>query len=167
MGRTPESRARAKIKMRERAADPEWRRRVAEATRARMRDPEIRARHLEALRNARAKHGVNFRGGNGQPRTQNQITVEAILRPLGFTPEYVVRTKGHRTRHKPPDNYKVDFANPESKIAVELDGPSHSTEKAESDRKKTEVLTALGWRVVRIKHGKEVTQAHLSPVTEF
>lgn len=86
---------------------------------------------------------------------------------MGFIPEYVVKTFGHNTDYKVPSSYKIDFANPDTMTAVELDGASHvAMNKSDLDNKKTQVLQSLGWNVIRVKHGKEVTQAHLSHVNQ-
>ena len=49
-----------------------------------------------------------------------------------------------------PNHYKVDLAIPEKKIAIEVDGSSHKTKKWKFlDKRKTEVLNSLGWKVLR------------------
>lgn len=144
------------------AADPAWRLRVSDSTRARMRDPEVRARHLAGL--AKRK-GTNFKGGNGQPLTDQVRQAAAILEPLGFKREVAIRTAGHGTGLRCPRSYKADFAHQTRLIVVELDGASHhGRAKQLEDLRKTTVLTALGWRVIRIKHGKEVCPHHLAAI---
>jgi hypothetical protein len=111
--------------------------------------PEIRAKHLTAMQG----QPINFRGGNGQRRTTVQQIAALILEPLGFMAEYAIPTKGHGTPENPPRSYKADFANPQTREVIELDGPSHRpmTRKAQ-DMKKDLVLKALGWRVARVIH---------------
>jgi ATP-dependent DNA helicase RecG len=47
----------------------------------------------------------------------------------------------------------VDVACPASLLAVEIDGSSHNTRKWKFlDARKTEVLNALGWRVLRFSN---------------
>lgn len=66
-------------------------------------------------------------------------------------------------REKKIGRWFIDFAFEDQMIAVEIDGRQHDdTERAESDKKKDEYLTAHGWKVIRIKwfnprteHGKE------------
>jgi very-short-patch-repair endonuclease len=55
-----------------------------------------------------------------------------------------------------PTNYKLDFANPNTKQGLEVDGNSHnmSARKAQ-DKKKEAKLAGLGWSVLRITN-KEV-----------
>jgi very-short-patch-repair endonuclease len=49
-----------------------------------------------------------------------------------------------------PNHYKVDLADPERKLAIEVDGNSHKTKKWKFlDRRKESVLAALGWSVLR------------------
>lgn len=155
IGRTPKVRAIVREKMIEKAKSITFRVRVSDGTRKAMHRPDVRARHLEGLRKAKGKGG--WRGGNGQPITPIVAMAWKVLEPLGFRREFVIKTKGHGTTHKPPLNYKADFAHPDSKTVLELDGPHHRIRRQwEVDQRKTEVLQALGWRVIRLQHGKEV-----------
>lgn len=148
-GREPEARGKARDSLARIAKDPKWRDRVSEGTRAAMHRPDIRARHLQGLRGAM----VNFKGGNGQPMTPVVTQAAAILEPLGFIRELVIRTRGHGTAESPPRNYKADFGNPKTKMVIELDGPSHSPYARKLlDRKKDKVLAALGWKIIRVPH---------------
>lgn len=109
---------------------------------------ERRASHAEKIRRAR-----NFKGGNGTTPVATELMFGRFLEPAGFVPGLVVRTKGHGTVHSPPRGYKVDLGHPRRKLALEIDGPVHkSKERQGLDRKKTEVLEALGWRVFRLVH---------------
>jgi len=164
-GREPEARAKANATLKMVAQDMGWRLKVSDATRKRMRDPEVRGRHLAGLKEARRKHGTNFLGGNGQQPTQAQLQAADILTPLGFVRELAVRTRGHGTEYLCPNAYKVDFGHPARLLAVELDGSSHnSRSKQLEDFRKTTILEALGWKVFRIKHGKEVCPHHLDAI---
>lgn len=161
-GREPDARRRARLTLSKIAADPVWRLKVSDVTKARMRDPDVRARHLAGLAK---REGLNFRGGNGQPPTKPVLQAEAILEPLGFKREVPIRTAGHGTGLRCPRNYKADFAHQTRRMVVELDGASHhGRSKQLEDTRKTTVLTALGWRVIRIKHGKEVCPSHLAAI---
>jgi hypothetical protein len=148
-GHAPEARAKANATMREMGQDPAFRERVSQANLKRMRDPEVRARHLAAL----AGNPVNFKGGNGQePVALVKAMIEALAAD-GYQRELIIRTKGHGTAHKPPPHYKADFGNPETKQVIEVDGPSHRARARQLvDRKKTEILEALGWTVTRVSH---------------
>jgi very-short-patch-repair endonuclease len=65
--------------------------------------------------------------------------------------EYVIETKMVRGMLPSlPNSYKVDLADPSVKLAIEVDGASHKTRKWKFlDRRKTQVLEALGWFVLR------------------
>ena len=53
-------------------------------------------------------------------------------------------------RQMPIADYIVDFACPEKKIIVEIDGSQHGRGQiAEADRKRTQKLESLGWTVLR------------------
>lgn len=161
-GREPDARKRARLTLAKIAADPVWRLKVSDITRARMRDKEVRARHLAGLA---TRKGLNFKGGNGQQPTEQVLQAAMILEPLGFKREVAIRTAGNQTGLRCPCNYKADFAHQTRRIVVELDGASHhGRAKQLEDLRKTTILTALGWRVIRIKHGKEVCQSHLAAI---
>lgn len=153
-GHSKESREKATAALRKNAADPEWRAMVAKVTKDALNDPEIRQRHLDGIRRSQQKHGINFRGGNGQEPIPLVRTLEPIFGPMGFVRECVILTRDYDGPEiKLPNSYKVDFGNKETKVAIELDGPAHdSPDKREKDRKKQAVLTFLGWTVLRLKH---------------
>lgn len=133
------------------AQDPAWRKKVSTQTRKAMRRPEVRERHLSAIKG----QPTNFRGGNGRPPSERALAYLAALKWLGWTAEFGIRTKGHGTRHNPPRAYKADLANPETMMVLEMDGPAHlPMDRQDLDRKKDEVLQALGWTVIRIPHSK-------------
>jgi Protein of unknown function (DUF559) len=148
-GRQPETRMKAAQSLRQIASDPAWRDNVSRATKAAMRRPEIRDRHLRAIEG----QPTNFKGGNGRPLAERVESYLVALKWLGWIPEYVIKTKGHRTVHNPPNAYKADLVNPSTMTVLEIDGKSHRPmERRKLDRKKTEVLEALGWSVIRVNH---------------
>jgi hypothetical protein len=148
-GRLPEARAKAQQSIRRIASDPSWREKVSRATKAAMRRPEVRDKHLSAMEG----QPTNFKGGNGRPLAERVEAHLAALQWLGWIPEFVIKTRGHGTGHKAPTHYKADLADPKAKIVLELDGTAYRPmERRELDRKKTEVLEALGWTVIRINH---------------
>lgn len=150
-GHSAESRAKANAKMREVGKSTEWREKVSRVTKEALQRPEVRKRHLEGM--DRAGRPMNFKGGNGQPLTEVIRITWMTLEPLGWKREFAIKTKGHGTTENPPLNYKADFALPDSKIALELDGPYHlKLGQQRKDRKKTIVLEALGWKVIRLQH---------------
>ncbi len=127
---------------------------MSEATKKAMHRPEVRERHLAGLKKALEKHGVRFKGGNGQEPVIAVKKMITVLEPLGFLRELPIKTKGHTSsEQKIPTHYKADFANPETKVVIEMDGPSHRNQRQqERDRKKSAVLENLGWKVIRIQH---------------
>ncbi|WP_420795881.1 endonuclease domain-containing protein [Ktedonobacter racemifer] len=93
-------------------------------------------------------HSPRVRGGNGKgPTVPQKMLAEA----LHWQMEYVIKT-GH-PRKNPfhyPTSYKIDIANPLLKIAIEVDGASHSTlARQAQDVKKTQFLTGQKWAVLR------------------
>jgi hypothetical protein len=158
-GRAPEVRAAVNETLRRVTWTDEKRKEVSERTKEIMHRPDVREKHLRALEG----RPVNFRGGNGQPLLEVVRVAAQILEPKGFIRECPIKTKYQKTQHKVPSCYKVDFGHPGRKLAIELDGTTHSPMKQkELDKKKMEVLESLGWTVVRIKHWKEVQPSLLS-----
>lgn len=100
------------------------------------------------------KHKPIKRGGNGQLLPLPQL---ALLHALGegWIAEHAIKTyAGHRNGIY-PNCYKVDIANPELKIAIEIDGYSHTTlERQDQDVKKMNYLAKLGWSVFRVSNEK-------------
>ena len=153
-GREAPAREKANATLKKIAENPEWREKVSQATQKAMHSPEIREKHLKGLLKARQKYGVNFRGGNGQELTKIVKLAERLFSQYGFIREYPITTKTVKHIFKnAPTAYKADFANPIQKIVIELDGVSHHPmEQKKKDRKKTKILTALGWNVIRLVH---------------
>lgn len=101
-------------------------------------DPAIRARMAATMR-GRAFSGQ--RGGNGTVTREQKLLAEA----LGWPMEFSVTTGDPRWPCA-----IVDLAYPALLIAIEVDGSSHHTAKQRNrDRRKSQMLTALGWRVLR------------------
>lgn len=74
----------------------------------------------------------------------------AIADALDWPMQVVVPTRMPRGSGY-PTCYKIDVANPELKVAVEVDGGSHtSTTRREQDAKKDAFLRGLGWIVLRV-----------------
>lgn len=68
----------------------------------------------------------------------------------------------------PEGSYRIDFANPELKLAIELDGFTyHSTrEQFGKDRERERYLIEKGWKVIRF-HGDEIRNDVGKVVTEI
>jgi hypothetical protein len=88
----------------------------------------------------------NIRGGNGTGLT---IPQQVLLDELGegWIAEYAIPTKVKKGLGY-PTAYKVDIANPDRMIAIEVDGGRHNMRK-EQDKKKEEFLQSIGWKVYR------------------
>lgn len=103
---------------------------------------------IEKMRRSLSGRTFLARGGNGA-LTEPQLK---LSRALGELPmEYPIMTAPVASRFKSlPNCYKVDIAYPALKVAVEVDGNTHKQKKWKFlDRRKTEVLNALGWTVLR------------------
>jgi hypothetical protein len=87
------------------------------------------------------------RGGNGKI-TEPQGIVAMVC---GFEMEYAIATAPVIGQFPSlPTVYKVDLAVPDIRLAIEIDGNSHKSKKWKFlDRRKTEILSALGWSVLR------------------
>ena len=110
-------------------------------------DPAVRERVSAALR-ARS-HRPSRRGGNGRGPTEPQ---RVLAEALGWPMEVIVPT-GQRTPGGPPTHWKLDIANPDLMVAVEVDGKSHcALSRQAQDQRKTEWLTGAGWTVLRFSN---------------
>jgi len=100
------------------------------------------------------------RGGNGK-LTRQQI---ALHEATGYPVEHVICTRPVWGRFPSlPNHYKVDLADPSRRLAIEVDGKTHRLKKWRFlDARKTEVLRALGWSVLRVKN--EEVDADISAV---
>jgi hypothetical protein len=134
--------------------DPTWRKRSSERMKMKnpMWMPGIKEKMIES---SRGRVYFTTRGGNGQI-TGPQIVLHDAT---GLSMEYPVLTSP--VKHIYPDapySYKVDLADIRTKLAIEVDGESHSNPHQKSlDAKKTEILNSLGWTVLRFTND-EVNQ---------
>lgn len=96
--------------------------------------------------NSRVGGTIVHRGGNGRGQAPSEA---ALLERLGngWVYNHVVPTG--RSSKNGPTHYKLDLANLELQLAIELDGNSHHGRR-EQDSRKDAFLEALGWRVVRL-----------------
>ena len=119
-----------------------------------MSDPRIREIATRKLK------GRTFlsRGGNGS-LTKQQVNLCQALGLSESAMEYVIPTAIAKNHFQSlPPSYKVDIGIPEAKLAIEVDGRTHTSKKWKYlDRRKTAVLNFLGWTVLRFWN-KEVDQ---------
>ena len=102
------------------------------------------------------------RGGNGKLTVPQKTLAHA----LGWKTEYAIPTRDARSKFLSlPSSYKVDLAHQERAIAIEIDGAGHKGKQKLLDAKKEEVLSFLGWKVLRfsnqevLEHLEQVCQA--------
>jgi hypothetical protein len=98
-------------------------------------------------------HKPKKQGGNGREMPEPQKKLASYL---GWDTEVVVLTGSCRALMNLPNCYKVDVANKELMIAIEIDGPSHYSLKVrQADAKKQAFLEKQGWTVLRFTN-KEI-----------
>ena len=128
-----------------------------------VRTPEQRA-HLSRVLKAMG-HKPQTRGGNGTGMTSCEKLVSAVL-PGDWEWNYPVALGKRRPGF--PTNYKLDFAHPQTKVGLEVDGSSHTnaTRRAQ-DRKKEQKLAQLGWSVFRISNAKVTSLSSTLKLKEY
>jgi very-short-patch-repair endonuclease len=71
-----------------------------------------------------------------------------------------------RRRH-PIGRFIVDFAIIKSRLVVEIDGGVHRLSSVQyADAEREAVITALGWRVIRISPGVALSRDHLTALIQ-
>lgn len=99
---------------------------------------------------------ITKQGGNGRGVTKFQA---ALAERLGnpWVVEFVVVVGGKKAAKGLPTHYKLDLADAERKIAIELDGGSHqSKSRQKQDAKKDAFLKSIGWSVLRITNRESI-----------
>ena len=132
-----------------------------------MRNPVAKAKMMTTLRAMQWTPTVQ--GGNGKPPPVAQMLLALAL---GWEMEVAVPTRQPRGSGY-PTCYKLDMANRDLRVGVEVDGMSHcSLERQAQDRKKEELLQSLGWSVLRfsnedvIRNLNACVQAVLSSISK-
>lgn len=113
---------------------------------------------VERTKASRIKNGsyVNhFMYGNGKISPYEYVAKD-YLQDFGFKYNISIPLKSMRDKYPErmyPTNYKPDFTNIELKICIEIDGPTHLYKSNQmKDKKKTECLEELGYKVYRFTH---------------
>src|SRR5215471_10430412 len=95
-------------------------------------------------------HTFKFRGGNGTPMPPSQSLLQTVLN-RDWIPEYAISLGRWQPGY--PKCYKVDFGNPTTRIAIEIDGNYHNRpDQQHKDMKKDKKLRELGWSVLRLSN---------------
>ena len=103
---------------------------------------------IEKMRKSLSGKTFLSRGGNSK-LTKPQMELSRILNHAPM--EYAIKTAPVKHLFQSlPNCYKVDIAIPEKMIVIEVDGNTHKQKKWKFlDKRKTEVLNNLGWKVLR------------------
>lgn len=113
-----------------------------------MKNPKIREKARLTL--IAKGHKPKQIGGNGRGLTKSQAILSAAL---GWDCEYIIKTGSLKDKYSAPYHYKIDIANPELKIAIEVDGKTHNNIKGKDrDSRKDAFLKEIGWKVLRFKN---------------
>lgn len=149
-----ERRSASAARMRQQNADPRFReslRRYLGSDRNPFRDPAKRAEMAPKVYSKLAAGGWrHLRGGNGRGLTVPQ---RMLSEALGWATEYVVPCGARRDGY--PTAYKIDLANPDAMVGVEVDGMSHmAADRKCEDAKKEAFLSSLGWTIIRVRNAE-------------
>lgn len=88
---------------------------------------------------------------NNEPSYPEKCFIK-FLEQNGYDKKYCIE------REYPVFPYYIDFAFVNEKIAIEIDGSQHlESDRAESDRKKDDLLVKNGWKVIRISESEVKT----------
>ncbi len=131
-------------------ADPAERKRRSELTKRR--SPEYRSALIRKSWGKRHARGDKAFGknGNGYPPSVAEAAFQRVFPEAIYN--YVVRS-GRKHDEGYQHYAKIDFAWPNLRLAVEVDGETHTrTKQIERDNRKQEVLKALGWTLLRVSY---------------
>ncbi len=115
-------------------------------------NPMFNSESLEKMKVTlkRIGHKPSIRGGNGTGLSKAE---NALSKATGLLP-HVVPTNTKRGSGY-PTHYKLDLADIERMIAIEIDGNSHSLlSRKEQDIKKENFLKSIGWTVLRFTNAQ-------------
>ena len=112
-------------------------------------NPMFNSASLEKMKKSLKGKTFLSRGGNGKLTKQQKKLYESLGQ--GWEMEFTILTKGYIGNQKSlPNHYNVDIANSKQMLIIEIDGKSHKLKKWKFiDKRKTEILTSLGWIVLR------------------
>lgn len=102
----------------------------------------------------RIAHKPPVRGGNG---TGLSPAERVLSEATGLQP-YIVPTRTKRSEGY-PTHYKLDLADPERMLGIEIDGASHGLlSRQAQDRKKEKFLRSLGWTIIRFTNQQAIEE---------
>jgi hypothetical protein len=111
-----------------------------------MRRPESREKMAATLK--RIGHKPSVRGGNGTGLSPAETV---LADALGWAPAII--TTGQPRDLGWPTHFKIDLANEDLRIAIEIDGSSHTArDRQHQDKRKTAFLIWRGWTVLRFSN---------------
>jgi hypothetical protein len=99
------------------------------------------------------------KGGNGK---ELSLAHRVLLEELGsdYVAEFVITTSDVACGKGYANHYKIDIADPKRKIAIEVDGPSHSNAVIKAkDAKKQKLIEMAGWTVYRYTNQQAIQNA--------
>lgn len=102
-------------------------------------------------------HKPIVHGGNGRVATAHQLSMYNELSKLDntFEMELIEKTHPYAKQFLSPNHYKIDIASRFHKIAIEIDGASHKSNKIkECDKRKDQLLALKGWKVLRLSNSQ-------------
>ena len=130
-------------------------------------------KHSESLKAFYETHEGSWKGRKHTEEEKQKIGA-GVKRFLEANPEMVPYKRNHSSRESYPElyftdlfeaegiklekqfpvkSYRLDFCNPDKKVAIEIDGEQHYVDMkmVDHDEKRDQVLTSLGWQVYRIR----------------
>jgi hypothetical protein len=131
------------------------------STRMKTNNPMFNPENVEKMRQKLIGRTFLSRGGNGKITPQQELLWSLLGE--GWEMELPILTKNVKTLFKSlPASYKVDIGNQEMKISIEVDGNSHKSKKWKFlDKRKTNVLNSLGWKVLRFWNEEVMTNPQM------
>jgi hypothetical protein len=115
-----------------------------------MNDIETRKKVSNTLKDRCHKPPIIGGNGRGLTKWQKILLDELLLIDETFVAEYIIKTKEFNQNKIYPNHYKIDIASEKYKLAIEVDGHTHKSNKIKlCDQKKTHILNLSGWTVLR------------------
>ena len=121
---------------------------------------DVRAKISSSLKEI--GHKPRIRGGNGKGPSEPQMMLHKALGE-GWAMEFVQNVWQGKKIEGVPNHLKIDIANPNLMLAIEVDGGSHGTlKRQEQDRRKEVILASFGWTVFRVSNAKAMSLSTIS-----